>query len=67
MLGEKIESTFSNVNIRRIDSVGPQVGNQLKRNGALGCVLQSFIDFNLCGFKRFDYNFAPGAVAVPLS
>lgn len=47
--------------IRRIDSVGPQVGAELKRNGLLAvfyCLLVILIYVAL----RFDYSFAPGAV-----
>ncbi len=47
--------------IRRVDSVGPQVGAELKRNGFLAvfyCLLVILIYVAL----RFDYNFAPGAV-----
>lgn len=48
--------------IRRVDSVGPQVGNELKRNGFLAvfyCLLVILIYIGL----RFDYKYAPGAVA----
>ncbi len=47
--------------IRRVDSVGPQVGAQLKRNGFLAvfyCLLVILIYIAL----RFDYKYAPGAV-----
>jgi preprotein translocase subunit SecF len=47
--------------IRRVDSVGPQVGAELKRNGFLAvfyCLLVILIYVGL----RFDYNYAPGAV-----
>jgi preprotein translocase subunit SecF len=47
--------------IRRVDSVGPQVGAELKRNGLLAvfyCLLVILIYVGL----RFDYSFAPGAV-----
>lgn len=47
--------------IRRVDSVGPQVGAELKRNGLLAvfyCLLVILIYVGL----RFDYTFAPGAV-----
>lgn len=47
--------------IRRVDSVGPQVGAELKRNGLLAvfyCLLVILIYVAL----RFDYSFAPGAV-----
>ncbi len=47
--------------IRRVDSVGPQVGAELKRNGFLSvfyCLLVILIYVAL----RFDYKYAPGAV-----
>jgi preprotein translocase subunit SecF len=46
---------------RRVDSVGPQVGAELKRNGFLSvfyCLLVILIYIGL----RFDYKYAPGAV-----
>jgi preprotein translocase subunit SecF len=46
---------------RRIDSVGPQVGAELKRNSMLAifyCLLVILIYVSL----RFDYKYAPGAV-----
>lgn len=47
--------------IRRVDTVGPQVGAELKRNGYLSvfyCLLVILIYVGL----RFDYQYAPGAV-----
>ena len=47
--------------IRRVDSVGPQVGAELKRNGMLAvfyCLLVILIYVSI----RFDYEYAPGAV-----
>jgi preprotein translocase subunit SecF len=47
--------------IRRVDTVGPQVGAELKRNGFLAvfyCLLVILIYVGL----RFDYKYAPGAV-----
>ncbi len=47
--------------IRRVDTVGPQVGAELKRNGLLAvfyCLLVILIYVAL----RFDYKFSPGAV-----
>lgn len=47
--------------VRRVDSVGPQVGQELKRNGFLSvfyCLLVILIYVGL----RFDYQYAPGAV-----
>lgn len=47
--------------VRRVDTVGPQVGAELKRNGILAgfyCLLLILIYVGL----RFDYRYAPGAV-----
>lgn len=47
--------------IRRVDTVGPQVGAELKRNGFLAvfyCLLIILIYVAL----RFDYKYSPGAV-----
>jgi preprotein translocase subunit SecF len=60
---ETITKTFAanNPDIRRVDTVGPQVGAELKRNGLLAvfyCLLVILIYVAL----RFDYKFAPGAV-----
>jgi preprotein translocase subunit SecF len=47
--------------IRRVDTVGPQVGAELKRNGFLAvfyCLLVILVYVGL----RFDYKYAPGAV-----
>ena len=47
--------------VRRVDTVGPQVGAELKRNGMLAgfyCLLLILIYVGL----RFDYRYAPGAV-----
>lgn len=60
---ETITTNFASnsPDIRRIDTVGPQVGAELKRNGLLAvfyCLLVILIYVAL----RFDYKFAPGAV-----
>ncbi|WP_415063835.1 protein translocase subunit SecF [Bdellovibrio sp.] len=60
---ETVTTKFAaaNPDIRRIDTVGPQVGAELKRNGLLAvfyCLLVILIYVAL----RFDYKFAPGAV-----
>lgn len=47
--------------IRRVDSVGPQVGAELKRNGFLA-VFYSLLMILIYVALRFDYKFAPGAV-----
>ncbi len=47
--------------IRRVDSVGPQVGDELKRNSLLATFYSMFIILIYIGL-RFDYKYAPGAV-----
>lgn len=47
--------------VRKVDTVGPQVGAELRRNGILAafyCLLLILIFVGL----RFDYRYAPGAV-----
>lgn len=46
---------------RRVDSVGPQVGNELKRASLLA-VFYSLLVILIYVALRFDYKFAPGAV-----
>ncbi len=58
-----IETDFGDYTpeIRRVDTVGPQVGAELKKNGMLAvfyCLLVILIYVGL----RFDYKYAPGAV-----
>lgn len=47
--------------IRRVDSVGPQVGDELKRNGLLAAFYSMLLILIYIAL-RFDYKFAPGAV-----
>ncbi len=50
-----------NPEVRRVDTVGPQVGAELRRNGVLAgfyCLLLILIYVGL----RFDYRYAPAAV-----
>jgi preprotein translocase subunit SecF len=47
--------------IRRVDSVGPQVGQELKRNGLLA-VFYSLLVILIYVALRFDYKYSPGAV-----
>ena len=57
----KTQYAGKGVEIRRVDSVGPQIGEELKINGILAgfyCLLLILIYVGL----RFDYKFAPGAV-----
>lgn len=48
--------------IRRVDTVGPQVGADLKRSSALAVFYSLLIIMIYIGL-RFDYKYAPGAVA----
>ncbi len=62
-LKDKINQTFQaeQPDIRRVDTVGPQVGAELKRHGFLAvfyCLLVILIYVGL----RFDYKYSPGAV-----
>lgn len=62
-LKEHISTKFSaqSPDFRRVDTVGPQVGAELKRNGFLSvfyCLLVILIYVAL----RFDYMYSPGAV-----
>jgi preprotein translocase subunit SecF len=70
LLNEMIESitaglqqTFSSEGavIRRVDSVGPQVGDELKRNGLLAA-FYALLMILLYIALRFDFKYAPGAV-----
>lgn len=61
---DKINTQFAaaGADIRRVDTVGPQVGAELKRNGFLAvfyCLLVILIYVAI----RFDYKYSPGAVA----
>lgn len=63
LVREKLMSQFaaSGAEIRRVDTVGPQVGAELKRSGFLAvfyCLLVILIYVSI----RFDYKFGPGAV-----
>ncbi|AHI06163.1 protein-export membrane protein SecF [Bdellovibrio bacteriovorus W] len=57
------ETTFADYgpDIRRVDTVGPQVGAELKRNGLLA-LFYSLLAILIYVALRFDYKFAPGAV-----
>lgn len=60
---EKITTTFAaqNPEFRRIDSVGPQVGADLKKSGVLAVFYSLLVILIYVGL-RFDYKYAPGAV-----
>jgi preprotein translocase subunit SecF len=58
-----LEKSFSDkgLEVRRVDSVGPAIGAELKRNGILAA-LYSFLVILIYVAVRFDYKYAPGAV-----
>ena len=58
-----VTTNFANQkpNVRRVDSVGPQVGDELKRNGLLAAFYSLLMILIYIGL-RFDYKYAPGAV-----
>ena len=47
--------------VQRVDTVGPQVGSELKRNGILAAFYAMLMILIYIGL-RFDYKYAPGAV-----
>jgi preprotein translocase subunit SecF len=47
--------------VRRVDSVGPQVGSQLKKNSILAA-FYSLLILLIYIALRFDYKYAPGAI-----
>jgi preprotein translocase subunit SecF len=62
-LTKGLVATFGNdgPNIRRVDTVGPQVGAELKRNGILAGFYSLLLILIYVGI-RFEYKYAPGAV-----
>lgn len=62
-LKAEITSKFAanNPDYRRVDTVGPQVGGELKKNGLLA-MFYSLLVILIYVALRFDYNFSPGAV-----
>ena len=53
--------SLGNESIRRVDSVGPQIGAELKTKGMLA-IIYSLIMILIYVGLRFDYKYAPGAV-----
>lgn len=62
-LKSTIETTYKDQTpeIRRVDTVGPQVGAELKRNGFLAVFYCLLVILGYVAF-RFDFQYAPGAV-----
>src|SRR5690606_16645569 len=63
LVTDGIKSTFATQEpvIKRVDSVGPQVGSQLKNNSILAIFYSLLLILVYIGL-RFDYVYAPGAV-----
>ncbi|MBE8222168.1 MAG: protein translocase subunit SecF [Bdellovibrionales bacterium] len=62
-LTDNFRSKFSSKGfvMRRVDSVGPQIGSELKKKGLLALFYSLLIILIYVGL-RFDYEYAPGAV-----
>jgi len=60
-LTAKMKDQWAGAEIRRVDSVGPQIGSELKRNGILAVCYSLLLILIYLGL-RFDYNYAPAAV-----
>lgn len=56
-----LKATFNSAELRKVDSVGPQVGEELRSKGLLAVFYSLLMILIYVGF-RFDYQFAPGAV-----
>ena len=57
-----LENNFANIQYRKIDSVGPQIGGELIKNGLLALIL-SFVIIMIYIWIRFDWQFGIGAIA----
>ncbi|MBT3205327.1 MAG: protein translocase subunit SecF [Gammaproteobacteria bacterium] len=57
------EQTSSKMDVRRVDFVGPQVGEELREDGGLA-VLYALIAILIYVSLRFEYRFSLGAVAA---
>ena len=66
-IGEDIFNILSNegvpINLKRVEFVGPQVGDELRDQGGLGMLIALFMILMYVAF-RFQYKFALGAVAA---
>lgn len=56
-----LQAKYPNMELRKVDSVGPQVGDELRTNSLLAVFYALILILIYVGF-RFDYKFAPGAV-----
>ena len=66
-VGEDIFNILNNegvpINLKRVEFVGPQVGDELRDQGGLGMLIALFMILMYVAF-RFQYKFALGAVAA---
>ena len=66
-VGEDIFNILSNegvpINLKRVEFVGPQVGDELRDQGGLGMLIALFMILMYVAF-RFQYKFALGAVTA---
>lgn len=58
---EGLKATYPGAELRRVNSVGPQIGEELRSSGMLAVFYSLIMILIYVGF-RFDYQFAPGAV-----
>ena len=60
---EALDAQNENIQLRRIDFVGPQVGEELTEKGAMA-LLVAFIGIAIYIMMRFEWKFSVGAVAA---
>jgi len=56
-----LSEKFKGAELRKVDTVGPQIGAELRTNGLLAIFYSLIMILIYVGF-RFDFQFAPGAV-----
>ena len=56
-----LSEKFEGAELRKVDTVGPQIGSELRTNGLLAVFYSLIMILIYVGF-RFDFQFAPGAV-----
>lgn len=60
---QALRSSGAGVDMRRVEYVGPQVGNELKEKGALS-VIYAVIGILIYVWLRFEWRFSVGAIAA---